>query len=635
MIYDYYCTNCGHRMKGREIAFDLAQTLDLQSGEGDGMNVFIKFSSDDLRELAKQNGVSVENEKKVRLEISLADLLNYISQDFKFKEREEFVNLTYDEFVEGTMLTNLLFSGKASDSSQTREVIENDVRRFLDAITAKLKSREADPFNAENHGDEDWNQNTSNYFMHFWVEPIFFAGTEDIYTIHYSGEENPSNLSPFKYGGKEIRGYCPKCNKPIMAEAGVLKHYLVGFLGAQSAGKTTLFASMINDLLASPQKLRQLGIQFPTVLSDEKYDKVRQALEDNKHGWAVRKTDAQAINESFNASMLIEASEGQKGIITFVDIAGELCYNAKIQAVDFEAFSKFPLITDCDLYMLCTCVSQKGYGEADQESAAIDNTALLKITEGIYKHRRDQIKVPPMCLVVTKVDMAEQAVKAGVQNDNNPFQKWNIKKSKNKDREKNQEKRIYNLQDQVDVLKDLYTQCGNEDILKSMEWCSYTCENYKNTTYVSLISCSALGMPGRRYDAEKDDYEKDGDRYKPVRLDVVWDWILRNLGLTPAINGYFLPYVPSYGEGYQITKNDMEYRVPTVLEISEERKRTETVYQMYLNPSELDQELTLFWLKKEDQSSITKLRKKVWNKLANSEGDHEKLVLNYLKKYEK
>lgn len=623
MIYDYYCTSCGNRMKGREITFDLAQMLDLQSGESGGMNVFIKFSSDDLRELAKQNGVSLENGKKVRLEISLADLLNYISQDFKFKEREEFVNLTYDEFVEGTMLTNLLFSGKASDSSQTREVIENDVRRFLDAITAKLKSREEDPFNAENQGDEDWNQNTSNYFMHFWVEPIFFAGTEEIYTIHYSGEENPSNLTPFKYGKKEIRGYCPKCNKPIMAETGVLKHYLVGFLGVQSAGKTTLFVSMINDLLASPQKLLQLGIQFPTILSDGKYEKVSQALSDNKNGWAVRKTDAQVINESFNASMLIESSEGRKGIITFVDIAGELCYNAQIQAVDFEAFSKFPLITDCDLYMLCTCVSQKGYGEADQESAAIDNTALLKITEGIYKHRRDQIKVPPICLVVTKVDMAEQAVKAGIQNDNNPFQNLGIKKSK--------EKHIYNLQEQVDILKDLYTQCGNKDILESMKWCSYTCENYKNTTYVSLISCSALGMPGRRYDPERDNYFTDGDDYRPVRLDVVWDWILRNLGLIPAISGYFLPYIPSYGEGYRVAQNDTEYKVPTMFEISEERSRTEAVYQMYLNPSELDKKLRSFSLDDDDLPLIGRF---VNNERRRSER-RKQLILNYLRDYEK
>lgn len=35
MIYNYYCTNCGHELLGIDIVFDLAQMLDLHSGNGE------------------------------------------------------------------------------------------------------------------------------------------------------------------------------------------------------------------------------------------------------------------------------------------------------------------------------------------------------------------------------------------------------------------------------------------------------------------------------------------------------------------------------------------------------------------------------------------------------------------------
>ena len=46
MIYNYYCTNCGHELRGVDIIFDLAQMLDLHSGNGE--DLFIKFSPIDL-----------------------------------------------------------------------------------------------------------------------------------------------------------------------------------------------------------------------------------------------------------------------------------------------------------------------------------------------------------------------------------------------------------------------------------------------------------------------------------------------------------------------------------------------------------------------------------------------------------
>ena len=54
MIYNYYCTNCGHELRGVDIIFDLAQMLDLHSGNGE--DLFIKFSPIDLQELAQSDG---------------------------------------------------------------------------------------------------------------------------------------------------------------------------------------------------------------------------------------------------------------------------------------------------------------------------------------------------------------------------------------------------------------------------------------------------------------------------------------------------------------------------------------------------------------------------------------------------
>ena len=58
--------------------------------------------------------------------------------------------------------------------------------------------------------------------------------------------------------------------------SGKYEHFLVGFLGAQSAGKTSLFVSMINDL---PNYFGKLGIELPEVLCDGKYEKVKNAID--------------------------------------------------------------------------------------------------------------------------------------------------------------------------------------------------------------------------------------------------------------------------------------------------------------------------------------------------------------------
>ena len=87
MIYNYYCTNCGHELRGVDIIFDLAQMLDLHSGNGE--DLFIKFSPIDLQELAQRDGQTLADGQKVRLKLTLYDLLGYIAQNFKETYNQE------------------------------------------------------------------------------------------------------------------------------------------------------------------------------------------------------------------------------------------------------------------------------------------------------------------------------------------------------------------------------------------------------------------------------------------------------------------------------------------------------------------------------------------------------------------
>ena len=386
MIYDYYCTNCGYKIPGENILFDLSQMLDIHS-EIDAASVFIPFSPWDLKNKAEEQKLSLNG--RVLLEITLQDLLEYMSRDLDREiDRKAMREMKYSQFTPQNMV-NLL----SASSFQTEEVSAERIRYFVDAITAKMMVRE---YSGAPEGQEAWEDDAENHYACCWVEPVFFEGTDEIYTIRFSDEENPVNLKSFE-NIIEIRGYCPTCRKPIIKDAGRYEHKLVGFLGAQSAGKTSLFVSMINELPNLFGKL-EIKLPVPLCLSDGKYDRLLSAIELHKNGWAVPKTDAQgAAVESYNASLLIEPASGnRKKLVTFVDIAGELCYDLKKDTVNQEAFQKFPLITSCHLYMLCTCVSQKGYGNADEESATIPNTALLAIANAIYQNLKNPEDVPPM-----------------------------------------------------------------------------------------------------------------------------------------------------------------------------------------------------------------------------------------------
>lgn len=368
---------------------------------------------------------------------------------------------------------------------------------------------------------------------------------------------------------------------------------LVGFLGAASAGKTSLFVSMINDVCHYSE---QLGIELPEILCDGKYDKIMSAITLNKYGWAVGKTDAQVVVEAYNATLLVKRRTGNKTILlSFVDIAGELCYDQDIQDISLEALQTFPLITSCHLYMLCTCVSQMGYGNAEENeqenAAAIDNRALIQIANGIYRQRNNQDSIPPMCIVITKADMVLDD--ANMQNRRKtPFDLENMPELSGR---KFVQQEVKNLKEQIEYLQKIYNATNDRDIIESLDWCKRTYDNSKTMTYMAILACSALGRPGRKFDNERDNLERGGDKFEPRRLKEIWSWILCNLGMMPVCENYYLSYIPSFGEGFHMEdERNQTYPVRRVFEEKEEKSRTEAVYQLYLNPSEADQALHLY-----------------------------------------
>ena len=243
------------------------------------------------------------------------------------------------------------------------------------------------------------------------------------------------------------------------------------------------------------------------------------------------------------------------------------------------------------MYMLCTCVSQKGYGEADEDAAEIDNLALMQIANGIYEQRKNKDTVPPMC--ITKVDMASGDMQSqSMDSTDNPFDRANMPELNGRSTKKGD---AFDLLEQMKYLKDIYATVSNKDILESLNWCKTTYENNKYMTYIAIISCSALGMPGRKYVQEKYDFENDGDHFRPMHLSKIWSWILCNIGMMPVCENYYLSYIPSFGEGFHMEdERNQEYPVRRVFEEKEEENRTKAVYKLYLNPSQADRDLYLY-----------------------------------------
>lgn len=603
MTYQYYCTCCGHHFEAKEICFDLRDILNI---EKEKVDVFIPITAEDLLGLVRENQSESRHGKRLQLTISLLHVLQYIKDAQRSTDEEYVDDITMERFSEGDFgfhLDSAANLTQEAEKERKQNIAENIKGKFL---PSDLNAQENET-------------NISDYTMEFWVEIFYFDHNEanGIDTIRYSIEENPVNLKEIDYNGQVIRGYCTYCHEPVMKFAGQYKHYLVGFLGAQSAGKTTLFVAMINEL-RKYNLYSKLNIKEPQPIADGKFIPFKAAMILNERGWAVKKTAAAESESSFNASVLLEnAQTGHKMILTLVDIAGELCYDVRRHTVNREAFEKFPLICRCHAYLLCTCISQKGYSTGSGEAVAMNlgETELNQIINEIYNYRSTLDNPPlwpPLCRILTKIDMAKNLVR-GTAKTNNPFEEL-LEELEEKERNSGN---FYNRIQQIEHLKRIYDGTDDIDILYALYACINSYYANESKMYQSIISCAALGQQGDMYETEingLDDInaipynvnKENGQNilFTPYNLDSVWEWIFRTIGICAATDDYVFSHIPSYGESYHVT--DEQYQVRTDYEKDEFVKRIQGVYELYFNPSQHDEELWQHYkLYRERRNSIT------------------------------
>lgn len=585
MIYDYYCMGCGRKFDGKEISFDLAEFLGLR-GERQIEAVesrSTQIGTDRLRKMARKSGVQLKHKEPVRICITLKDLLKIMGENTGEAATARLME-TYSYTELGDAIT-MVYSSMAN-----QEVAGQIIQEYRAALRNKFVYTGTDEENAEDEEEaakqkKEERNKTENYQAYFWIVPEFFdeGKSDGIYSVEYSYEKDPVNMKKIM-APTLIRGYCPSCGQPVINGAGKYRHNLIGLLGAQSAGKTSTITAMLSELKKS---YRELGVKYPgNPLCDGRYSERESSMALYENHWAVRKTNVYTNAGTFNASVLLESAQGgARQILTFIDIAGEQCYDLETHTMNRTALDVYPLINNCQIYLLCTCINRKGYGNADGEDAVIPPDAVLEIANAFYANLREKENVPPLCIVATKADMAVNASAGSVRD--NPFH--GIKSNAG-----------YLYKNQLELMSNIYDTVNDEDIKEPLRWCCDTLNELKNITYVSMLSCSALGRKGVLYDGEMADiqpYKNDRGKEEPFmrqRLDVLWRWLLQVTGVIPLDGKYTVKHIPSYGESYLVNDEKIDgracsrRRVYTAGQIPE---RISAVKKLFINWSPADKRM--------------------------------------------
>ena len=624
MIYKYYCVDCGNEFDGQEIAFDLAQLIepdDTSPEKSLSLGRVTQITAEELISYIQQQGVVLEHGKRVKVRVRMVDVLRLMGQnigelddrgDIESKRMGEYTIDQLEEAMENVFTTN---ENLEVDSRKKSDYIS----RFKNCFELNKKAEQFLMFDLYQRTDltEEQKQKaeatiqnkTENFEASFYIEPEFFESGKSryLYTIRHSLSETTPHMQPMK-APLEVRGYCPKCGKPVIKEAGKYPHVLVGLLGVQSAGKTSMIMAMLEQIKES---FTELGLSYPgQALCDSRYD----IMKDNeilyRHGWAVVKTNASSNAGTFNASMEVSSSDRKvTKLITFIDIAGEQCYDVRTEQLNIDALRTYPLIGNCSLYLLCSCIDQTGYGNADGKNVSIRPDAIINIAIGIYQHFDQSRKIPPMCLVMTKTDIA--AKPGSTSDDRNPFDQIIPAGPKN-----------YQFSSQLENLKMTYASVENRNIREPLEWCARTYEEMKSTTYLTMMACSALGRAGVRFEGEdidKIDYYRDSSgREMPfvrTRIDDLWKWILKTIGVVGIDeskgSARRLSSTPSFREFYTLP-GEPKAEDSFAASEAEIRSRLDAVSKLFLNASEEDWEL-LKELKKEDRIFQPKRQERLEN----------------------
>ena len=570
MIYKYYCVNCGNRFEGKDIRFDLFELIGIRDPD--------KMNSTASKIALVNSGVIKGNAGPSKLKHGV---LSPITLSLESLFRILSVN---SPGVTKDLLKQILQKG-VRDENEIRQVFENALDTSeKDEVMSKIAEEYWSQINTlfnKDPGNQD-SDKLADYKMTFYVKPEFFdnGNSEEIYTLEYKHDVRKPNTLKIR-APQPIRGYCPGCGEPILQNAGKYPHVLVGLLGAQSAGKTTMILSMLQDLMKNYGRHR---IEYPGApLCDSRFHITQRNQKMFNNGWLPVKTEEKGVN-SFNASLLLEAEgTNKKLLVTFADIAGEQCYDPDLDSIRLSAVQKFPLINSCDVYILCSCLDNTQYIRADdtteqEERIDMPPQAVIRIADGIFDNLRDyrkaEFKTPPLAIVMTKADVVEDAEEQEA--TDNPFDEIHVPSN-------------YFFDAQFRNLSETYQTTEEEKVREPLEWCCKAFNTMKNKTYMSMMACSATGRVGKIWTKKEVDPPRNPEgRFKSIGVYELTNWVLKVIGLSPVSGNYRFEGTPSYNEHYvPAAGGGARYRNDHFTDLSS-ADRCKAVPQVFLNPSPND-----------------------------------------------
>lgn len=572
MIYEYRCVDCGHKMQGEEICFDLAELLGIRTKENEKSipKTLTLISAENLKKMAERCNAKLEHKTRVKIEITLKDFLCILSEKIEIaSDRQSLANCEYDQDAMSKVFTSIW------PNKESQAVVKTQVESLVSAIWSA--------FYLKTGADSDSNK-AEDYIASCYIEAEFFEDgrSDKIYTVSYSVHDTV-HMNKLNHPGL-IRGYCPKCGAYIYDGAGKYEHILVGLLGVQSAGKTSVIVAMIQELLES---YTVYGISYPgNVLCDTKWQITQDVLNMYVNGYPPPKTDAETSVNTFNASFLLESEEGRKKkIFTLVDIAGEQCYDKDKRAFNPDALQIYPLISGCSIYLLCTCISQRGYEKEEGTMVNLPYSAVMEVAKGIYANLDNKKEAPPLCILVTKSDMAELDASGCSQN---PFERIKVSEQ-------------FFHRNAINMLKTTYERCGDELIRKPLDWCCSVFDEMQRSTYLTMMSCSAMGRAGNKCEYYPDDMKNiqpaknEKGEILPVQrdnIDILWKWIFQVTGMvkTQEAEGT-LQHIPMYTDSYDCGDGFMSELYRQVFSVDDFENRFWAVQSLFLNCSAHDKEL--------------------------------------------
>ena len=604
MIYDYYCVDCGRKIHGNDIYFDLAQFLEMDLGKTEDRMALI--SAGQLKELAIRCGERLQEQVPVKLKVTLKEMLDIMAE---FSRKRKYLQGSietahYDDLRD---VLEKLFAGVSASQAM--------IGQMASVYARELSARFEFSNGTDREPTEEEVNDTNRYYAWFWIKPFFLenGASSELYTVQFRAAGREEKSPPVTLMdivlNTEIRGYCPECGKPVLLHTGQVPHIMVGLLGAQSAGKTSLIVSMINHI---QNHYYELGIEYPNnPLCDSKYRYMMRNLQLFEYGWAMEKTAADVSTETFNASLFLtpqiqgrqpaglDIVPGSK-VLTLIDIAGEACFDMSTQSWKKNAFEVYPLIRNCQIYLLCTCIDRKEYGSADgSQRFSIPPRAVLQIADQVYKSL-PSTRIPPICIVATKADTMSAQPQSARPAGRDPFKEIRI-----------DEKMLYRTQ--LEYMSNYY-QDGTEDNREPLIGCYNAYKNLNNKTFIAMMPVSALGRKGQKYpyEGEITEYSPDGN-FQPNQIGELTKWVLMTAGIS-RVEGtsYVFSHIPSFGESYVLNGETPkpDANPSKVVPIDEFAQRYGGIKKLYLNRVvPLDQKISDF--RQEKESIINNPGKKI------------------------